>query len=145
MAAAAARKGVTGMRIGQVILLGVGSVALAGMLWLVHEVKRPPRTAGRPDESRAETSPLTDVAGQPRRPVALPTSPPREPTAAAAELSGQDSGQNTAARSPYGPSWIPDPARRPLQTQPMAGPGTPVPPDPFKPPAQPDPSRGGRR
>jgi hypothetical protein len=126
-------------RFARIVLIGSAVVVFVALVILMRMVTEPEHRPAK-HEGSGEVMPLTDVAAPPRRfefpmesyepgpspgrppPVALPPPhPPRQP-------GGQIAGPGAPA-----PQW----------TQPLAVPGPPRPPDPFKEPeiAQ-DPNRG---
>lgn len=139
------------MRVKQTLLLVAGGLVIAGLVFLVQEVKQVPSGGPRPEPGKAETNPLTDVAARPAA-TAMPRLPDRpghgerpgqgEPP----EFDIDETGQAVAPPTAYVlPDDLPDPANPPQETEPLALPGEPIPPDPFTEPeiAQ-DPNRGGR-
>lgn len=113
--------------------LALGLLAIAAML--VRELRRTP---SRPvaGGDRAETAPLTDVAGPLRRgdaPTVLPEPATAAPLPALPEVPAVP------------PSLMKDPANPPHGTAPLTVSRPPVPPDPLVEPAiAQDPTRGGR-
>jgi hypothetical protein len=127
-------------RFARIVLIGSAVVVFVALVILMRMVTEPEHRPAKHEGRSGEVMPLTDVAAPPRRfefpmesyepgpspgrppPVALPPPhPPRQP-------GGQIAGPGAPA-----PQW----------TQPLAVPGPPRPPDPFKEPeiAQ-DPNRG---
>jgi hypothetical protein len=118
-----------------VALTALAAIVLGFGVVLLRELRRvpPPPTT---EAGKAETAPLTDVAGPARRPWQPPTAAP----VLAVPIEG---GAPEVVAVP--PSLMPDPSRPPQGTAPLATPGAPVPPDPMQPPPiEQDPERGGR-
>lgn len=137
-------------RVGRLALVAAALVVAVALILLVREVKRAPARSRSREDDRAETSPLTDVAGRSRQslPASAHAPAPRTPGTTAGPggpTIGAD-GRPAAAPPPYIlPPDLPDPSSPPQWTEPLATPGEPRPPDPFvEPQVAQDPNRGGR-
>ncbi len=133
------------MRLKRISLLVAGGLVVAGLAFLVHEAKKVPSSGPRHGPGEAETNPLTDVAA--RSSVnEMPRLPERAGQGEPPEFEVDESGQPVVPPAAYVlPADLPDPTNPPQETEPLALPGEPVPPDPFTEPAiEQDPSRGGR-
>jgi hypothetical protein len=131
------------------LLAGLSGGLLAITALLVYELKRVPAPVDASPEL-AETSPLTDVAGEPRHAwyrAALPgrgggVESDTDPSAA-----DDPAAQRVAPPPPYVlPADLPDPSNPAQGTASLVVPGVPRPPDPFAEPemAQ-NPERGRSR
>jgi hypothetical protein len=112
-----------------VIVLGGALLLFVALAFVVREARRPPA----PSPSASGSS-LTDVARTGPAAIGGPMVP----------ASAGPNGREPLAPPPVVlPSAMPDPANPPRWTEPLAMPGTPVPPDPFvAPPMVQDPNRG---
>jgi outer membrane biosynthesis protein TonB len=121
------------------LIVGLGGVLLLVAALLVYELKRVP-----PREQRgegAETSPLTDLAGKPRRPQ-LPSWARSGGTKAPPPKVVVKPGQKIAPPAPY---ILPKDMRDKPAPAPTTPEPPPIPPDPSVPPKiVQDPHRGGR-
>jgi hypothetical protein len=117
------------------VLLGVFAAGLVvAAIALLNQIRGGPATRGA-----APSGPLTDVAAhQPQ----LPADPNERPEVRLARL--KPSTQPVAPPiQPVAPVDMPDPARPPRWTEPLAEPPPPQPPDPLVPPPMVvDPNRG---
>lgn len=117
------------------LALAILAVAVLGAAVLVLRELREEPPLPTTAAGKAETAPLTDVAGPARRAWRPPVTEGLAPPVAAA----------TAEAPAVPPSLMPDPSHPPQGTAPLATPGAPTPPDPARPPAlAQDPERGGR-
>ncbi len=112
----------------------LAAAVLAIAVLVLRELRRVP-TLPTTEAGKAETAPLTDVAGPARRSWQPPVAPP--------PVAPSPGAPPEVVAVP--PSLMPDPAHPPQGTTPLATPGKPTPPDPAQPPAiAQDPERGGR-